>query len=145
MSSIIERIISRGQLVTYCFEQDAVAASQSAVAIPINENGATTGTTASIGFVVPWPGMILGVGVTLSAAGSAGALSVAPTVDTTADTDGTVSITTEAAKSTKVARGLIPFAAGAVLGAKLTTDGSWNGTTSDLSVVLYVILDLEGV
>lgn len=117
------------------FAQANVAASQSAVAL-LTVGGAAQRTALAAGYIVA-------VEVNLSAAGSAGTLTISPTVGGTAKTAGNVAITTETQKVTKTPRGVnaIPFAAGDALGAKITTDGSWNGTTSEVEVVLHVVYE----
>ena len=42
-------------------------------------------------------------------------------------------------------RGTIPVAAGDEIGAEITTGGTWDGTSSDLCVVVWVLLNLEGI
>lgn len=125
------------QIVPYIFGQTDLAASQSDVQIPAAVGEAAQ---ATVGYTMPWAGEILKVVADLSAVGSAGALSVGATIDGTEDADTTVAITTEATKTASPARGAAAFAAGAVLGCEITTDGSWNGTSSDLLVTMYVAL-----
>lgn len=135
----VERIISKGQLVPFKFMQDAVAASQTNVQLE-HENAQLV-----LELAMPFAGEVVGVSYDLSAAGSAGSLAIGPTVDGTEDADGTITITTETSGYKRIPRGKIPFAAGQKLGAELTTDGSWNGTTADLVVVLWVLVHLEDI
>lgn len=138
----IERVIAKGSLVAFTFGQDALAASQTDVqlATAIGE-----GSQAVTGYTMPFDGEIVAICADLSAAGSAGSLTVGATVGGTEKADPTLSITTETTKSDKALRGAAIFSAGDILGAEITTDGSWNGTTADLTVTVYVILHLEGV
>ena len=136
----IERITSRGQLVPLIFMQDALAASQTDVQLPIVEE-----TSLVVGVTMPFGGQIVAITADLSSAGSAGSLTVGATIAGTELATPALSITTETAKSTFVARDTAKFAAGAVLGAEITTDASWNGTTADLAVTVWVILEIEGI
>jgi hypothetical protein len=138
----IERIIAKGQLVPLAFGQDALAASQSNVQLPVAIGEASQAVT---GYTMPFEGEIVAVTADLSAAGSAGSLTVGPTVGGTEETDPALSITTETTKSDKALRGAATFNAGDVVGAEITTDGSWNGTSADLSVVVWVLLHMEGI
>lgn len=135
---------SKGQLVGLVFGQDAVAASQTNVQLNIQEV-ASAAALAVAGYIMPWAGEVVGVSYLLSAAGSAGSLTVGATVGGTEDADTTITVTTAASGSKKVPRGKAGFAAGSEIGAEITTDGTWNGTTSNLAVVVWVLLYLEGI
>lgn len=134
----------RGQVVALTFMQDNVAASQSNVQIPIAQVASAAENVVD-GYAMPWAGTIVGISAVVSTAGSAGTLTVGATVDGTEAADPTLSITTEASKSDTATRGTASFAAGAVIGAEITTDGSWNGTSSDLGVTVFVLVDVTGV
>jgi hypothetical protein len=138
----IERIISRGQLIPLHFTEDAVAASQTDAQLAIIN---ATGAPANNEYIMPFPGEIIAVTYGLTAAGTAGGFTIGPTIDGTEKTalQQTVGTTAEGRKS--VARGSVPFAAGANIGAEITTDGSWDGTTADLVVTVWVLLYLEGI
>lgn len=99
--------------------------------------------TGSDGIPMPKAGHVIGMLWSLSAAGSAGALSIGVTIDGTEDADTTQAITTAAeGYPTWMISDVAPaFAAGQQIGVEITTDGSWNGTTSDLSVWLIVVFD----
>lgn len=138
----ITRTTSKGQLVPLYFCQDAVAASQTNVQL------FTPGEQVAAlveGYEMPWAGEIVAVSYTLSAAGSAGVFTIGATVDGTEDADTTITVGTVAASSLKVARGLAPFAAGASIGAEITTDGSWDGTTADLGVIVWVLQYIDSI
>lgn len=132
---------SKGQLVAYVFGQDAVADSQSNVQIPAvgPEEGGT-----NPGYTMPFKGDIVAIAAQLTAAGSAGSLTIGATGGGTEDADTTMTITTEVNKALVVPRGKAPIAAGAELGCEITT-ASWNGTTADLLAVVYVLHYLEGI
>jgi len=134
--------MSRGQLVVYDFGQTDLAASQSDVQLFV-ASSETAGTVDSV--VAPWSGDIIGLGYTLSAAGSAGVMTVGPTIDGTETAAYTLSVGTTTEGDESIPRRKLPFSAGANIGAEITTDGSWNGTTSDLSVQVYVRFRLEGI
>lgn len=132
---------SKGQLVPYVFGQDAVADSQSNVQLP---TAISEGSQANAGYTMPFAGEIVAVAAQLSAAGSAGSLTVGATIGGTEDADTTMTITTEVNKALIVPRGKATFAAGAELGCEITT-ASWNGTSADLVAVVYVLHYLEGI
>lgn len=140
----MEGIIAKGQLVPLVFMQDAVAASQTDVQLPIAEvdSGAAN---AVDGYVMPFPGEIVGISYTLSAAATAGTLAIGPTIDGTEVTKPVLSVTTGTAGSAKAQRESTRFAAGAKIGAEITTGATWDGTAADLGVVVWVLLYLEGI
>lgn len=140
----IDRTISKGQLVKLTFVQDNLAASQTDVQLNIAEVAAGA-TLAVDGYVMPWAGEIVGISYVLSAAATAGTLTIGATVGGTEKTDPTLSVTTGVGGSDKAARGTTLFAAGDKIGAEITTDGSWDGTSSDLGVTVWVILHLDGI
>jgi len=144
MAEQIEGIISKGQLLALTFVQDNVAASQTDVQLNVCEV-ASAATLAIDETVMPWAGEVVGISYTLSAAGSAGALSVGASVNGTEDADTTIAITTAQRGSLKVPRGKARFVAGDRIGAEITTDGSWNGTSSDLAVTVFVLVQMEGI
>jgi hypothetical protein len=140
----IERIISRGQLVPLTFMQDAVAASQTDVQLPIAE--VTAGAAIAVdGYVVPFAGEIVAISARLSAAATTGTLTVGPTVNGTEKTDPTLSITTAQSASDTAPRGTAQFAAGDLIGAEITSGGTWDGTTADLGVTVWVLLYVDGI
>lgn len=87
-------------------------------------------------------GWIVGLSWKLSAAGSAGTLTIGASVGGTEIASTTQTVTTAAAGYAAFpANALTYFAAGADLGVEITTDASWNGTTSDLDVYLVVVYE----
>lgn len=128
---------------TYLFTEADVADSQTDVQLAII-NTTAAGANATNGYVAPWPGNVVAISYQLSAASGAGSLTIGPTIDGTEDADLTVSVgTTVLTGYSTVLRGKIPFDAGAVIGAEITTD-SWGGTTSDLAVAVHVVFDPAG-
>jgi hypothetical protein len=112
--------------------------------LPIAEVASAAGNACD-GYTMPFPGEIVAISYQLSAAGSAGTLSIGPTINGTEKADPTLAVTTGVAGYDRASRGTSRFAAGDVIGAEITTDGSWNGTTSDLAVVVWAILQMEGI
>lgn len=136
----ISRETSKGQLVGIPFVQDALAASQTDVQLTAQD-----AAVAVDGITAPWDGEIVGISYDLSAAGSAGSLTVGATIGGTEDADTTQTITTATSGGVKIPRGKCPFVAGSILGVEITTDGSWNGTTADLVVTLWVLFQMDGI
>lgn len=144
MADQIEGIISKGQLLALTFFQDAVAASQTDAQLNVCE--VASGATLAVDeYVMPWAGEIVGIGYSLSAAGTAGVFTIGGTINGTEDADTTQTVGTAVRGTAKVPRGKAKFIAGDRVGAEITTDGSWDGTTSDLVVTVYVLVQMEGI
>lgn len=133
---------SAGQLVAYNFGQDALAANQTDVQLPVTMGEASQAVS---GYEAVFNGDVVAVGYSLSAAGSAGTLTIGATLAGTEDTDSTITITTATDGYLRIPRGKMPVTAGQQIGAEITTDGSWNGTSADLSVQVYVLYRMEGI
>lgn len=140
--STITRDISRGQLIALQLAQDAVAASQTDVQLVTP--GETT-TPLTEGYVMPWPGEVVGLSYLLNAAGTAGTFTIGATVNGTEDTDTTVTVGTNASSYKKIPRGACRFIAGDAIGAEITTNGSWDGTTSDLIVTVWCLVYMDAI
>lgn len=136
--------ISKGQMVALSFAQDNVAASQTDAQLYVMEVASAAALVVDEVYM-PFNGEVVAVGYDLSAAGSAGTLTIGATINGTEDADSTVTVTTAQRGVKKIERGKCPFVAGQYLGAEITTDGSWNGTSSDLLVTLWVIVYAEGI
>lgn len=119
------------------FADDGVAASQSNVQLTI------AGALANDGVVMPRPGWVVGMSIDLSAAASAGSMTVGVTVNGTENASTTQTITTATEAYPRWSpRDVAPrFAAGDNIGVEITTDSSWNATTADLVVYLYVVFE----
>lgn len=141
----IERITSRGQLVCLQFIQDNVAASQTDVQVPMVETSATTSTIDVNEVEMPFDGEVAAVSWRLSAAGSAGSLTIGATKGGTENATTTQTVTTATQGRKVLPRGTMPFAAGDNIGAEITTDASWNGTTADLVVWVWALVNLDGI
>lgn len=127
------------------FVQDNVAASQSAVALNIQEV-ASAAALLCTSYVAPTAGDLLGISWLLSAAGTAGVFTISITLDGTvvSGTTQTVGTATSGYATFTTASG-IHFTAGQKIGVKIATDGSWDGTTADLVVYPLVMLNLADV
>lgn len=142
----IERIISRGQLVPLVFHQADVAASQTNVQLSVAAvDNAADDQLAVDGYVVPFDGEIVAISARLSAAATAGSLTVGPTIGGTEEADPTLTITTAQSARDSAPRGTAPFAAGDLIGAEITSGGTWDGTGADLTVVVWVLLYVDGI
>ena len=139
-----EQIAGRGQIVPFVFVQDNLAASQTDVALNIQEV-ASAAALLITGLSMPWSGSIVGVSVDTSSAATAGTLTVTATLDGTKQSDTAQSITTETAASVVVPQSKVKFAAAQKLGVKITTSAGWDATTADLAVIVYVLLDCQQV
>lgn len=144
MPKQFEQIAARGQIVPFVFVQDNVAASQTDVQLNIQEVASAAALLID-GLSMPWSGSVVGISVDTSAAASAGSLAVGVTLDGTEQTATTQTITTATAASAVFAQTAVPFVAGQKLGVEITTAAGWNATTADLAVIVYVLLDCQGV
>lgn len=144
MPKQFEQIAARGQIVPIVFVQDAVAASQTDAQLNIQE--VSGGMALAVqGLSLPWAGSVVGISVDTSAAATAGSLAVGVTLDGTEQSATTQTITTATAASAVFPQTAVPFAAGQKLGVEITTSGTWDAVTADLAVVVYVLLDCQGV
>lgn len=132
----ITREFAKYQLLPLTFAQDNVADSQTNVQLLAN---------GVEGISMPFAGEVLALVVDLSAAASAGSLTVGVTKGGTENATTTQTITTAAAKTAVFPRGTMPFVAGDKLGVEITTSASWDGTSSELAVQVLVALAVEGV
>lgn len=119
------------------FVDDNVSASQTDVQLTI------VGALANEDVVMPRPGWVVGMSINLSAAATAGSLTVGVTINGSENTDTTQTITTATKAYPRwTPRDVAPrFAAGDNIGVEITTNGTWNGTTSDLIVYVYVVFE----
>ena len=138
LATRIERIIAKGQLVPLNFGQTNVAISQTDVQLVAEQ---------ADGIVMPFAGEIVAVTYALNANKTAGILTVGPTVAGTEIS----ALTVTAANGTAVGRKVVRrrtagFAAGAVIGAEITTDANFlPAATAELNVTVWVILSVEGI
>jgi len=140
----VNNAIAKGQLVPLVFMQDNVAASQTNVQLLVAEV-ASAANNACDGYCMPFAGEIVGISAHLTAAATAGTLTVGPTIAGVEASDPTLSITTQTDKSDTCKRGTNVFAKDAVIGAEITSGGTWDGTSSDLVVIVWVLLNISGI
>ena len=138
----IGNILSKHQLVPLFFAQDAVADSQTDVDLPTTD--ANNSVCLNVGYTMPFDGEIIAVSGNLDTAGSTGSLIIDATINTVQTTDPVVTITTDTALSDTCRRNTNPFDANDVIGASITT-ATWDGTTSDLQVTIWVLLKITGI
>jgi hypothetical protein len=139
----IEAIASKGQLIPLLFCQHTVAASQTDVQLNVVEAG--NNTLAVQGISAPFSGSIIGISADLSAAASAGTLSVGVTLNGTESAVTTQSFTTQTAKYGVFQRDSVAVVAGDKIGVEITTNAGWNGTSSDLAVIVYFLAEMAGI
>ena len=132
------------KLLALSFSQDAVAASQTDVQLNINEV-ASGATLAVDGYTMPWAGTIVGVSYLLSAAATAGQMTIGATINGTEAADPTLTVTTGTNGYDLASRGAATFSAGDRIGAEITTNSGWDATSSDLGVVVWVLVEVSGV
>lgn len=144
MPKQFEQIAARGQIVPFLFTQDGVAASQTDVQLYLIE--VQGGMMLQVdGLTLPWAGSVVGLSVNTNSAATAGSLAVGVTLDGTEQTATTQTITTATAASAVFAQTAVPFVAGQKLGVEITTSAAWDATAADLAVVVYVLMDCQGV
>lgn len=137
-------LIDPVKLICLTFMQDALAASQTNVQLSIAE--VTSGAAnACEGYTMPWAGCVVGISYGTTAASSAGTLTIGPTINGTEAADPTLSVTTGTSGSDTAARGVATFAAGDIIGAEITTNGSWTAETMDLVVNVWCLVEVTGV
>ena len=140
----IANSLSRYQLVPLVFAQDAVAASQTSVALFCQQvHGAVA--LDNVGYCMPFGGYVVGVSANLTAAATAGTLGVVPTIGGSAVTDPAIQITTETNLSDVCPRATNVFAANQAIGCEITTNAAWDGTAQDLVVIVWVLQKLAGI
>ena len=139
----IEAIASKGQLIPLLFCQHTVAASQTDVQLNVVEAG--NNSLAVQGISAPFSGSIVAISADLSAAASAGTLAIGVTINGTENAATTQSITTQAAKYAVFPRDSVAVVAGDKIGVEITSNAGWNGTSSDLAVIVYFLAELAGI
>jgi hypothetical protein len=115
------------------FQQDNVAASQSAVALPV------CGTSAVNEIEMPWAGSIVGISVLSNDARTADTLTVDATINgTVTGLQAALDGTNTTHHSATQAKDTDAFVAGDRVGVKITTGASWTPVTADIVVVVFV-------
>ena len=140
----LTKTLGKYQLVPLVFMQDNVAASQTNVQLYTTEVASAAGIGVA-GYTMPFAGEIVAISYDLSAAATAGTLTIGATIGGTEASDPTLSITTGVTGSDTCNRGKVPFAKNAIIGAEITSGGTWDGTSSDLVVIVWVVLAITGI
>jgi hypothetical protein len=139
----INNTLSRWQLVPLTFFQDGCAASQTNVQLYVSQVGGPVEITIT-GYTMPFAGEVIGISYDLQTAAGNGTLTIGPTIGGTECTDPTLSITTAVTGSDVCPRGKNTFAKNAIIGAEITTSGTWDGT-DDLAVIVWVLLNIQSI
>ncbi len=134
--------------------QEKIAIRHNVVALPafIDQNVAASQTDAQLtvgaaadqdGVLALKGGYVIGMSVQLNAAATAGTLTVGVSIDGTEDANTTQSITTgqEVMALFEIGDDAPRFEAGEQIGVEITTGATWDGTTADLMVVVYVLYE----
>lgn len=141
-----ERLIGDAYpVVPLRFTMDAVAASLTDKQLPATGHGDTPPSYWCDGITMPFAGTIVAISYQLSAAATAGTLTIGPTVNGTEQSDPTLSVTTGTSGRDTALRGAASFAAGDRIGAEITTSAGWDGTASDLLVIVWAMMELSGI
>ena len=139
MPGILQEIIAiTSPTMSERFSRSGVAASLSNVQLNVYETEATGSKLQVQGIPLPFGGSIVGLSAALSAAASAGSLTLTVTINGVA-TNCQVVITTATTGYTIQEYGSANFNPGDKLGVQITTTAAWNGTTSDLLVEAYFV------
>lgn len=128
-------------LIPFIFGQDALAASQTDAQL---SGVASEASQVNDGYRMPFPYSVRAITWRTSVAATAGTLAIGVTKGGTEDTDSTINVTTETGGEKRLPRGKVKGAAGDVLGVEITTSGTWDGTTADLQVMVFVEFDVLG-
>lgn len=92
-------------------------------------------------YIMPWGGSVIGIGVLSNADYTGGVLTFTPTVNGTAKTALSAVLEDTVQRDTGVVNAnVVPFSAGQRLGVKWTKSGTVAPTTTDVSIVLYVLV-----
>ena len=146
-----ESIFSSFYARTLTFAVASVAQSQTAVAMKVNVNDATSGSLKPLGFVAQHDGSIVGMTISLDVIKTAGVLTATPTINTTAITKPAALVAAALGNTVKVAvvntdgqQIGARFKSGDIIGVKYTSDGSLlpNGS-ADLLIEVEIVY--EGV
>jgi hypothetical protein len=139
----IDNVIAKGQLVPLIFSQDAAADAQSAVAMNIIEAAGVALTTTE--YVMPWDFDIVGISVVSDLARTAGTLTVDATKNgTVTGLQAVLDATNTFRHYKRQARESDRGQAGDRIGVKLTT-ASWTPITADIVVIVWALVNLEGI
>lgn len=132
-----------GQSVKYFeFGQAQVAASQTAVALPIHGAKVVDGTSLVVSRRIHCAGHLVSMTAVLSGAATAGTCKVEVTRNGTVVAAGLLTINTSASAQKLFSElDKVKFVSGDLVGVKITTSGAWDGTARDLIVELGILLE----
>ena len=141
----IERIISKGQLVPLKFFDENLADALTDSQMKLLSTAATSGDFAGDEHLMPFDGEIIAITANTNADLTAGTAVFGATIDGTEKTALQVTLDDTNQRARKsIARGTIPFSAGARIGCEVTT-ASLAPATTDVEVTVWVLLYLEGI
>lgn len=140
----IEDIAAKGQLVQIGYAEHSVANNQTNVELKVQET-ANGQHLDVVRVTMPFDGHIVGISVDTTSAASAGSLIVSPTINGSVVSAASQTVTTQTSAHAKFGRYDHTILAGEKLGVKITTNGAWDGTSSDLFVVVYVLVQMTGI
>lgn len=110
--------------------------------IPDSTGTAKTLQATSNEYVMPWGGSIVAISAALNGALSTGTVTFRPTIDGTAKTGITTTMSSSAQTNyTRKPQDTVKFAAGAKLGVDWTKSGTVSPTTTDAAIVVYVMFE----
>jgi hypothetical protein len=139
----INNTLSRWQLVPLVFMQDGFAAAQTNVQLPVVEVHVAAGQAVT-DYAMPFAGEIVGISYSLEAAATTGTATIGPTIAGVECADPTLTCGTAVSNYDRCPRGTNTFAAGALIGAEVTTGATWDGT-GDLVVNVWVLLRIDAI
>ncbi len=135
MDAVQEQITPTSFLVPLVFQ---------ATNIPDAAGVANTVEPTTPEYVMPWAGSIVGISAAQNAALSTGTLTFRPTINGTGNTGITTALSSSAQRNyTKKPADTVKFAAGQRLGVDWTKSGTVSATTTDATIILWVLV--EGV
>lgn len=135
----LKRIIAAGQVIPLMFSQNAVAASQSAVAMKILEGSG--GTNEPTEYQIPWDFDVVAISMVADTARTAGSCTVDATIDgTVTGVQAVLDATNTLRHYSTQRRDTDTGSAGSRVGVKLTTPAGWTPVTADLNVVVWVLV-----
>ena len=133
----LQQIVTRTIVMTPCWAQQNVSASQSNVSITL------LGTSDNTVLVLPYGGMVVGISLVANAARSAGTLTAIPVVNGTASTTLSAVLDGKNTQYHSALRRSGPdndeFQRNDPVGIQITTTAAWAPITADIVVNLYVV------
>lgn len=127
--------VFKNGLTPLVFGQDALAASQTDVQLPF---AVGEGSQANDGVRMPFPYAVRAITWRSSVAATAGSLSIGVTKNGTENANTAITVTTGTGGTKKIRGDKARGETNDVLGVEITTSGTWDGTTADLQVVVWV-------